>query len=267
MVHLTLSAAPAQSESGVRYVLNITPTRNSAKKINTEHQEYDEKLQASLSRSRKMLLDLAVCNDWDYWCTFTFSPENVDRYDFRACRKYLTKFFNNYRNRVSPGFRYLIVPERHEDKAIHFHGFLKCVTDLYIPETILKRQDDTSLIEVPNTPQYLRWKSYDKIGIINLSPVRNHFAAANYMGKYITKDLVGGADFPKGSQLILHSQGLRKPIILYNQDVLSAADWSFGFDFSELSSLSAQRKEFEYCTSFYIESQSDIEKIEKFLNL
>lgn len=39
-------------------------------------------LHSSLSRARRTILELALCNHWDYFCTFTLDPK-YDRYDLK----------------------------------------------------------------------------------------------------------------------------------------------------------------------------------------
>lgn len=34
------------------------------------HEHYDQKLDQSISRSRRIILELGLCNDWEYFCTF-----------------------------------------------------------------------------------------------------------------------------------------------------------------------------------------------------
>ena len=76
--------------------------------------------EVSRTRARSKVRDIALCNPFTYFFTWTLSPDEIDRYDAEVVKRKLTTFLRNktYRN----GFRYLLVPELHKDGAIHFHG-------------------------------------------------------------------------------------------------------------------------------------------------
>lgn len=184
---------------------------------------YDYRLEESLSRTKRLARELAYCNHWDYFCTFTFDKDKVDRFSLNEVKKKLSKFFHNYVDRHSSDFKYMVIPEHHSDGAVHFHGLLRNINPKHIvvPPTIAKRINYTlddkgrkvggEVVQVPNTPGYLLWTSY-KFGYCNISPVNNHFGASNYILKYITKE-VQNADFiGKGDRMILASQGLRRAL-------------------------------------------------------
>lgn len=180
-------------------------------------QEREGKLAESLSRSRRNIRDLVLCNRFEYFCTFTFDAQKVDRYNYGECQKKLRKFFNNYKNRYAPDFLYLIIPEFHKDGAIHFHGLCSGFADgeLIRPDKVLKRIDN-KLCMVPNTRGYLDWPRYRKtFGIFNCSKIRNYDACAFYITKYITKDL---ADMEKGKRVYMCSTGLKRPELVFDSD-------------------------------------------------
>lgn len=175
------------------------------------------KLSQSFSRSRRIVRDYILCNGFTHFCTFTFSADKVDRYDFKACRSKLTKFFNNYRSRYSSDFRYLVVPERHNDNAWHFHGVVRGIrpNDLFVPQSVLKRFGD-DLVLVPNTPHYASWIQYERsLGFFNISKICSIPACAVYVTKYIIKDL---ASLDLGSRVVLHSNDLNRPELVFDED-------------------------------------------------
>ena len=170
----------------------------------------------NLIRARSMVQDILLCNEFDYFCTFTFDGGRVDRYDYLMCRKALTSFFAKYKERKSPDFKYLIVPEFHKDSAIHFHGMISGIRpeDFYIPDEIPKRFPDGSTRMVPNTKQYVRWRSYT-LGHFSCSVPFNHEKCAVYVSKYITKELVG---MPLGRRMFMCSTNLKRPKLVFDAD-------------------------------------------------
>lgn len=194
------------------YKVCITPDRGKKSPFLDDVPSSD-RLSQSLARTKKTVKELALCNDWDYFCTFTFSD---DRSDYDLCLKKLTTFFENYKKRYSKDFKYLVIPEFHRDKQnFHFHGLVKGVYDLVVPDMVLKRLSSGDLIDVPNSKKYFRWNAY-RLGFFNASVVRDSDRVRSYICKYITKDLCAMTDF-KGRQLVLHSKGLKRPEKLYTR--------------------------------------------------
>ena len=177
------------------------------------------RLPENLIRARRNVRDLILCNPFEFFCTFTFNAEKIDRYDFPRCKKRLSQLFNDYKKRYAPNFRYLVVPEFHKDGAVHFHGVVRGIRpeDLTVPETIWKRDKKTDNLEkAPNTRKYVDWSYYSKkLGFFSCSRIRNPEKCAWYVSKYITKDLV---DLPLGGNLYLASKGLSRPELIFDCD-------------------------------------------------
>lgn len=76
----------------------------------------------SMRRARAKLRRLALANDFDFFVTLTLDPAKIDRYDSAAVVKALGRWADNMVRRH--GLRYILVPERHRDGALHFHGFM-----------------------------------------------------------------------------------------------------------------------------------------------
>ena len=173
-----------------------------------------EKLLNNIVRVKSRVRDYAFCNDWEYFVTFTFNQINIDRYDLKEIKKQMGKFFNNYKNRKNSDFRYLLVPEFHQDGAVHFHGLVSGISffDLY----------EFSLSD--KLPSYISGqikkglKIYDfvefskRFGFTTVEPIRDVEAAALYITKYITKDLVS---LPLHTCCYLNSKGLKLPELVH----------------------------------------------------
>lgn len=120
----------------------------------------EEKLPENVRRAKSKVFELALCNDFTYFCTLTFSPEKVkDRYDLEGCMKAFCKWLNNYNCRkASSAIQYLLIPEPHQDGAWHLHG-LKQKELLYsAPDCVLPDPDYTgtySKIKNATTPEEL----------------------------------------------------------------------------------------------------------------
>ncbi|MFV0399432.1 MAG: hypothetical protein ACK5LX_02280 [Oscillospiraceae bacterium] len=178
--------------------------------------EENTKSAENLARARRSVRDLILCNWFDLFCTFTFSGERVDRYNYDQCRDKIISFFRKYKERYSSDFRYLIIPEFHKDGGIHFHGMVRGIrkSDLWTPPLIPRRNRSTGQLEmVPNTKEYVSWKKY-KLGFFSCSQVKNYNACAKYVAKYVTKDL---QKMSLGKRVFFHSQGLQVPAVLFDE--------------------------------------------------
>lgn len=160
-----------------------------------EAKHYDHKLDSSLSRSRRVLLELALCNHWDYFCTFTQDNEMRSRDNLVEFHKDLTQFIRDQRKKGFP-IKFVFVPELHEDgSSWHVHGLLSGLPE---SELELFRDMDKRGYRSANgrrLPKKLResnfynWKSYQgKFGFCSLGKIRNPVASGFYITKYITKE-------------------------------------------------------------------------------
>ena len=80
-----------------------------------------EDLERSMRRAKAKLRRLALANDFKYFVTLTLDPSKVDSHDGAAVVKKLNAWASNAVQRH--GLRYILVPERHKNGGIHFHGF------------------------------------------------------------------------------------------------------------------------------------------------
>ena len=80
-----------------------------------------EDLERAMRRARATVRRLALSNDFRWFVTLTLDPMRVDRYDPAAVIRKLSQWCSNQVKRK--GLRYILVPERHKDGALHFHGF------------------------------------------------------------------------------------------------------------------------------------------------
>ena len=80
-----------------------------------------EDVERSMRRARAKVRRIALANEFRFFVTLTLDNLMVDRYDMGAIVKKLNAWCSNMVQRH--GLRYILVPERHKDGAIHFHGF------------------------------------------------------------------------------------------------------------------------------------------------
>lgn len=189
-------------------------------------------LTSSLSRSRRNIRELALCNNFEYFATITIaSPES--RFHLDECEELLRKKFKAIK-RKNKDFKYLFIAEKHEKGGYHFHGLIGGYNNFYI-----------------NNNGFLSSFDFDDLGFQSFSKIKNYTRCCNYILKYITKDCCRNT---KGT-IYISSRGLKKadryeisPIITY---------WGFENDFCKIRDMNISELSKEDILQFYnIEEKS-----------
>lgn len=175
----------------------------------------DEKLNENIIRARSRIYELAYCNYWDFFTTFTIDKKNFDRYDLEKYHKSWSQWVRDYNRKYGLKIRYLTIPEKHEDGAWHEHGFISGLPlehltafDIadYLPVYILDK--------LKAGQQVYNWLPYaQKFGWVDFEPIKNHEAVSKYITKYISKDLTKSVT-QQGAHLFYSSKGLNSAIEL-----------------------------------------------------
>lgn len=169
----------------------------------------DKNLHDSLMRSKKNLIDYAFNNQWSHFATFTVNSERCDRYSLAECNKKIGTVLNQFRRYHCPDFKYLIIPEKHEDGAFHYHGFVVLPEDIEFTECYVKRK-------LQKTLDFFTYA----LGFNSFSSIKNQVKAAKYITKYIEKQTKEGhmrniREQIADAKLLMHSRGLRKPSVFF----------------------------------------------------
>lgn len=138
----------------------------------------EESIRISCSRTVRAVYDIARANFWEWFITFTFNPDRVNRYDYNDCVKKFSKWLNNLK-RFCPDIMYIVVPEQHKDGAFHFHGLFSNCDQLDFRES--GYFDDQGRC-IYNVGKY-------RFGFTTATRITDFHKASSYLCKYITKDL------------------------------------------------------------------------------
>lgn len=171
-----------------------------------------QRLACNLSRARATIYELALCNDWDYFFTFTLDPKKYDRSDLKTFQKDLSRFFRKYREKHKVNVKYLLVPEQHNDGINwHMHGFLMGLPEEHLQKFSLEEQLPYYLrYKLENNQPVYNWESYQKkFGFCNIEPIRDLESSAKYVTKYVSKSMDNGIIQANG-HLYYASQGLNR---------------------------------------------------------
>ncbi len=161
-----------------------------------------ENRRKSFNRARNNLFNIALSTlSFDCFVTLTFDGNLIDRYSYDDIIKKLSYWLDNRVRRN--GLTYVLVPEYHKDKAVHFHGL--CNFDAL--KTTPARSPYTGKLIYDDKGRKVYNISDFKLGYstaIPLSGDNARTATAKYCYKYITKSqgkMVGGRYYLSGGDL------------------------------------------------------------------
>lgn len=169
-------------------------------------------LDRSQRRARAALRDKALCTPMRYFITLTLDPARVrDRRDMAALVKLLRAWLDNRVRRK--GLAYVLVPERHQDGALHLHGLVTGGLVLRDSGTV-KRAGGGKPRKPRSAKQRGEWLAEGGQVVYNVADwpwgfstaleLRGEYAAAvGYVCKYISKDAekIGGRWYFSGGDL------------------------------------------------------------------
>lgn len=201
---------------------------------NSKKHMSDEELKRSREEHiydvKRKIRDYAMNNDFEYFWTLTFDPKKCGKSDdlrFEDMRQWLKRERDKARY-YGKEFRYIFIPEYHKgggknDGTVHWHG----ITGGYTPELV------DSGHKYRNTMIFncVSW-SY---GFSNVQCVRSKSKVANYIKKYITKDLIN-SPVRAHKKKYWSSKNLKLPDEFYIEKMPDLGKWEPDFD-SEICSI------------------------------
>ncbi len=153
----------------------------------------------NLKRAKEKIFDIAMCNEFDYFVTWTLDAEKINRYDSAEISNKLKTFLKHKVERNN--CKYLVIPEHHQDGAIHMHGLLS--GDFDMVDSGKKTKDGKTIFNMP------QWS----LGFSTAIQLDEHKdRVSRYITKYVTKDfkkIFGSLYYAGGHGLVRHPQVLR----------------------------------------------------------
>ena len=145
-------------------------------------------IESSVNRSKNNLYRIARSNEWQYFITITFDRQKTDASDYRIVVNRMTKWLNNLNRHSDKKLKYLIVPEFHKDGInYHFHGLLANCDGLELKDSGHVDKFGEKIYNIVN------WN----FGYTTAVRIRDNGKVTNYIGKYITKDLLNKTKYKR----------------------------------------------------------------------
>ena len=216
-------------------------------KFEKQKRSEGERFSNSISRSKSRVFELAMCNEFKYFCTFTQDEKLRDRFDLKEFRKDFAQLVRNInRCRTEDNkIKYLLIPEQHKDGAWHMHGLLQGLTaeDLR-PFSLNERLPYRIRKQLKNCVKIYDWTRYRRaFGYFTCTEIESGTACAKYITKYISKDLQKSVR-ESGEHLFFASQGLksREEIIKNCADKCPITEWDFENDYVKVVEIQKSNK-------------------------
>lgn len=156
----------------------------------------DRSVRISMKRTIDKIYDYANCNEWQWFCTFTFDKEKVVRDDYDDVVAKFSQWLRNMKKKYCKEMKYLVVPEKHKDGSYHFHGlFSNCDGLDFVPaqnlqETYKGKKNKYYMQPLVRKGQQVYDIKRFKMGYTDCTKVIDTKKVANYILKYITKELI-----------------------------------------------------------------------------
>ncbi|MCL1820798.1 MAG: hypothetical protein FWG36_09100 [Oscillospiraceae bacterium] len=207
------------------------------------------KLDASISRTRSKIFELAMCNDWDYMVNFTLNKELHNRNDLKNYKNKLCTWIKNYNRLNETDIKYLLIPEQHFDGAWHMHGLMMGLPIEHLTEF---RKDEKLpikiLIKVTQGIKVYNWKKYAKaFGYNVIEPIMNAESVAKYITKYISKDLLK-TRIDLNDHLFYCSHGLKRSKVIYKGSLSKTFEPDFENEYVKIKTVRSIEEALQYIT-------------------
>lgn len=191
--------------------------------------KYAEKLSQSVSRTRRLVLEYALCNEWKWFVTLTIDRQKEDRTNLAQYYKHFKDWCNYQREKTGKKLAYLLVPEKHKKDGWHLHGMFNSDWDDLLVSFAELDQAGFRMPSGKRLPSGLIRNGYydcpayrKRFGFCSFGVIRDPFHCAFYVSKYITKSLALNSEF-LGKRSFYPSQGLNKAVSLGHVYVQTAA--------------------------------------------
>lgn len=186
-----------------QYFLSELPIKQTVhrKEAVRDGSKVELKEEENQSRAIQRIYDLARSTKWDWFINLTFSPEEVDRFDYDAVSKLMVLYTRSLRYY---NCLYLVIPEQHKKGSWHFHGLVK--GDFPKVKAV---NPHTGKFILDNHGRQVYNITNFKVGFTQATQIGDSDRSVTYLTKYITKGKM--MKIPKGRNRFWASRKLPEP--------------------------------------------------------
>ena len=204
----------------------------------------------SINRTIQSIYEYALNNDWDWFCTFTFSSDSIDRNDYKLVMSRIRKWCNHIKTRKCKDMKYLLVPEKHKKGGYHVHGLFSHCDGLTFVDSgrvaVGKKAYKRTLLNsnYPTIYNVADWKN----GFSTATRIVSSAKCASYICKYITKDLC--IELKNYRRFYPSSNLKRAEQCIYNMSYEDIEEWikSYEVDYMKTQHIAEAGQTIKYIT-------------------
>lgn len=186
----------------------VSPDSRKRNREEVLEDHYSPKI-SSLNRTKTLIKDIILCNEFELFCTFTFDPKKIDSFSLPACWGKMSRWLHHQRDLSrlnNKEFCYLVIPELHKSGRVHFHALISGYTSTLKP---------SKQLTMTGRPVY-NITSF-RSGFTTAVPIDSKESVSTYVSKYITKDFVKRFNQRK----FFCSRNLVRPIKTINSSIFN----------------------------------------------
>lgn len=181
-----------------------------------QEKENETKLDNNVCRARSKIIELALCNEWEWFCCFTLNPDKYNRKDLDTFAGDISQWIRDKRKEyIKKGsqtkLQYLLIPEQHKDGAWHMHGLFNGIPYIEIKRfnpAVAENDKQARKYKQLDRAGYLNFPAYQKkFGFVSMGRIKDKMRCALYISKYISKDFAK-RNLELNKHLHYSSQGL-----------------------------------------------------------
>lgn len=190
--------------------VNIPNNRGKAG-IRGQAKDRDKSIKESVHRAKEKIYGYIMANNWQYWATQTFNGEVIDRYNLDEIIRRYNQKLKDLKRRKFNDLQWLIVPELHKDGAWHLHMLIDGIPEDRVIDSGFTYYNKEKGIcrKVYNWVDTVQYGFNDYVHIGGIDALEK-LKIANYISKYITKDL---AEKRFNKKMYWVSRGLKLPTV------------------------------------------------------
>lgn len=82
-----------------------------------------ENYDSSVSRTKREIREICLCNNFEYFFTLTINSKNCDRFSLEESQTTLKRLLHNYSRickRAGEKFHYILITEKHKNRCFSF---------------------------------------------------------------------------------------------------------------------------------------------------
>lgn len=194
------------------------PRAKRAKPTAGDEAEEKERFAQSIVRAKRTIEDIALCNHWDWFATFTFDPNcpeiaECDGDYARLCVKFLQKTRTKYK---AKNMKWLLIPEPPQNMLgkqvpLHLHGLIAGAPPEAIHEWSLDEKDCPlyAQFNLADGKKAAEFPEYRKLYGYNLLEVITNL---KQLLRYLLKNLDNAQEYrKKGQHLYYASRNVARP--------------------------------------------------------